>query len=122
MEVDFSNEEALTSAFKQIQIHLDKVEELGIKPDMSDEEEDALVLQLAEDKALAEGETDWKKYTKGQRFYVKSLVKDLNMDEDELLEYHYKKAFAEVATQTEMQTVIKGRLADIRSRLAAKAA
>lgn len=109
------NQEALAIAFKQIGVHLDKIEELKITPDMTDEAVDVLVKSLAEDKALNEGKGTYKDYVKGQRFYVESLIKDAGMEPQALIDHHYKRAFSEVATEEEM-------LGNIESRIAARTA
>ena len=103
------NHEALANAFKQVQVHLDKIEELGITPDMTEDQVDALVKELSEAKALLESSTDWKKHSKGQQFYVEQLVKESGMSNQELLDYHYKRSFAEVATEDEMLQALEAR-------------
>ena len=105
------NQEALAIAFKQIGVHLDKIEELNIAPDMNEESVDALVKTLSEDKALNECKGTWKDYVKGQRFYVESLIRDCNLEPQALVDYHYKRAFSEVATEEEMLGNIEERIA-----------
>lgn len=105
------NHEALANAFKQVQIHLDKIEELGIKSDWSEDQIDVLVKELSQAKALVESKSDWKPFSKGQQFYVETLVKESGMTGQELLDWHYKRSFAEVATEDEMLAVLASRLA-----------
>lgn len=111
----FDNKEALSAAFKQVQIHLDKIEELGIKSDWTEDQIDTKVKELSEEKALLEGETDWKKFSKGQQFYVELLVKESAMTNKDLLEYHYKRSFADVATEDEMMAVLDARRPEVQA-------
>lgn len=105
------NQEALASAYKQIGIHLDKIEELDITADMDNKTKLELIKRLSEEKALTMDEgKDWKKYSKGQTFYVESLIKDAGRGPEELIEYHYKKFFSEVATEAEMLEQLNKRL------------
>lgn len=108
--MELPNKEALSQAFKQVQVHLDKIEELSIVPDMSEDAIDTLVKELSENKALIEGKDDWKPFSKGQQFYVEQLVKESGMEPRALLEYHYKRSFADVATEDEMMEVLMLRM------------
>ena len=103
--MNFKNHEALASAFKTISVHNEKIEELDLYSDMTEDEVDTLVQNLSEIKAISEGKTidKWKEFSKGQQFYVEALIKEISMTDDELLTFHYKRAFSEVATEEEMR-------------------
>ena len=105
----FENKEALATAFKQVQVHLDKIDEMDITADWTEDQIDTKVKELSEEKALLENSTDWKKFSKGQQFYVEQLVKEAGMSNEDLLKYHYKRAFADVATEDEMLQVLNQR-------------
>lgn len=108
MEESELNDEAVTSAYKQIAIHNEKIEELDLYADLTEDELDVIVKTLSEIKAMSEGKTidEWKKYSTGQQFYITSLVKEIKMTDDELFDFHYRKAFADVGSLAEKKEMI----------------
>lgn len=93
--------QALASGYRRAVGKLNKIAELGITPDMSAEDQDALVKLLADKKALAEGK-DWKKFVSGQRWYVEELVRFSGMTDEEMLDHEYQMSFPDVASEDEM--------------------
>jgi hypothetical protein len=73
---------------------------------------------------MSEGKTidEWKKYSSGQQFYVESLIKEISMTDDELFDYHYRKAFADVGSLEEKKEMISQMRTDRSKRPAATAA
>jgi hypothetical protein len=108
MEESDLNDEAITSAYKQIAIHNEKIEELDLYSDLTEDEVDDIIKNLSEIKAISEGKTidEWKKYSTGQQFYVTSLIKEISMTDDELFDFHYRKAFADVGSLAEKKEMI----------------
>ena len=79
-----------------------KIKELGITPDMTEDQIDGQVKYCAEMKALKEGVEDWKQYLKGQRWYVEDLVAFSKLDAQARLDLEYKNSFPDVATEQEV--------------------
>ncbi len=118
------NEEAVTAAYKQIAIHNEKIEEFDLYADLTEDEIDVIVKDLSEMKAISEGLAldKWKKFSKGQQFYVTSLIKEISMTDDELFDFHYKKSFADVGSLAEKKEMISEMRSKDRSKRPAAAA
>lgn len=99
------NQQAFAIALKRALAKSKKIKELGIKPDMSIEEQDQLVLSLAKGK-VTEGKT-LKDFTKGQEWYVQDLVKFSALTAEERLDLEYSVAFPEVASPEEGLDALK---------------
>ena len=82
-------EELLPLSYKQSKTIIAKIVELGITPDMTDEDKDKLVVKLAKDKAKESGKP-YTAHLKGMEWYVNSLVEKSAKDAKELLETQYK--------------------------------
>jgi len=95
------NQHALALAFKKAKAKSNKIKELGIHPDMSEQEIEAMIIAQAKAKAEADGD-DWTTHIKGMRWYVESLVNFSGLSAQERLDTEYEDAFAEVASEAEM--------------------
>ena len=93
--------EAMSAACADGMAKLEKIKQLGITADMSQEDQDLLVEQLSETKAI-ETETDIKDVRPGQRWYVESLVEFAGMDPKDQFEHLYRKKFASQANEAEI--------------------
>ena len=82
-------EELLPLAFKQSKAIIAKIAELGITPNMSEEEKDKLVISLAKEKAKETGKP-YTSHLKGMEWYVRSLAEKSALSAKELLETQYK--------------------------------
>ena len=96
------NAHALSMAYRRAVAKSLKIKELGIEPDMTEEQIDGQVKYCAEMKALKEGTEDWKQYLKGQRWYVEDLVAFSKLDAQARLDLEYRNSFPDVATEQEM--------------------
>ena len=96
------NAHALSMAYRRALAKSLKIKELGITPDMTEDQIDGQVKYCAEMKALKEGVEDWKQYLKGQRWYVEDLVAFSKLDAQARLDLEYKNTFPDVATEQEM--------------------
>ncbi len=92
--------------------------------DLTEDEIDVIVKNLSEMKAISEGLAleKWKKFSTGQQFYITSLIKEINMTNDELFDYHYKKSFADVGSLAEKKEMISEMRSKDRSKRPAVAA
>lgn len=95
------NQQVLAAAFKKAKRKLKRIKELGIKPDMTEEQIDEIVVRLAEAKAIEDG-VPVKEHLDGQQWYVESLVSAAGMTSQELLDHEYEESFADLASEDEM--------------------
>lgn len=93
--------EAMASACADGMAKLEKIKTLGITADMSQDDQDTLVEQLSQIKAI-DTETDIKDIRTGQRWYVESLVEFAGMDPKDQFENLYRKKFAQQANEAEI--------------------
>lgn len=98
--------EAVSAACQDGIAKLEKIKQLGITADMSQEDQDALVEDLATAKAL-ETEADIKDVRSGQRWYVESLVEFAGQEPEDQFETLYRKQFARTANEAEILDVFK---------------
>jgi hypothetical protein len=96
------NPQARALAFKKCKGKLLKIKELAITPDLSEEDIDTLIENLAVAKAEAKGTTDMSEYVTGQRWYVEGLVKFSGMSTEEQFQAEYDDSFADTASEVEM--------------------
>ena len=96
------NPHGLALGFRRARAKSNKIKELGINADFTEEQIDELVKTLSEAKAKAEGKDDWKPYSKGQQWYVEDLVRFASMTPREKLDYEYDQAFPDTADEDEM--------------------
>ena len=102
-------EELLPLSYKQSKAIIAKIAELGITPDMADEEKDKLVVKLAKEKA----ETSGKPYTshlKGMEWYVNSLVEKSALEGKELLETQYNEMLPYNSSFDELAAMLEGEM------------
>jgi hypothetical protein len=99
------NQQVLAIAFKKAKRKLQRIKELGITADMSEDAIDSLVTQLAEAKAV-EAEAPVKDFLDGQQWYVESLVTASGMTSQELIDAEYEDSFADAASEDEMSEVL----------------
>ena len=102
--------DALSLAYKRVMGKNRKIAELKITPDMTENEADGLITELATAKADATG-TDWKKELAGQRWYVEDLFAFCSMTAKERLDHEYEKSFPDVADEDEMLKAIEASMA-----------
>lgn len=98
--------EAVSAACSDGMAKLEKIKQLGITSDMSQEAQDELVEALSAAKAL-ETETDIKEVRSGQRWYVESLVEFAGLEVEEQFDALYRKQFARQANETEILDVFR---------------
>jgi len=100
------NQQVLATAFKKAKRKIQRIKDLNIRPDLSEEEIDQIVTNLATAKALeTEGKTV-KDFLDGQQWYVEELIKASSMTGEELVNAEYDDSFADVATEAEMFDVL----------------
>lgn len=95
------NQHALALAFKKAKAKSNKIKELNIHSDMTEQEIEDMIVMQAKAKAETAGD-EWTTHIKGMRWYVESLVKFSGLSAKERLEVEYEDAFAEVASEAEM--------------------
>ncbi len=95
------NPEVTAMAFRQAKRKLRKIEQLGITSDMSEDDIDAKIMDLAEAKAI-EASAPVSDFVAGQQWYVESLVAFAGMTPIERLNVEYEEAFPEVASEEEL--------------------
>jgi hypothetical protein len=100
------NQSVLTSAFKKAKAKIKRIQELGIRADMTEDEIEEVVVALATAKALENEGKTVKDYLDGQQWYVESLVKAAGLTGQELLDSEYEEAFADNASEDEMLTAL----------------
>ncbi len=110
------NAMAKTIAIRRAVAKSGKVKSLGITPDMTVKQRDAIILQLSETKAMEEGKS-LDEFLKGQEWYVKDLqafaalggkqgakestVDFLKRQAQARFDHEYAQAFPEVASEEE---------------------
>lgn len=94
--------EAMTIAYRRAVGKTTRINTLGISSNMTEDETNNMIKQLAMAKADRENAHDWKQFVKGQRYYVESLQKFSGLNAHERLEYEYSQAFPEVADECQM--------------------
>ena len=109
--MDDKNPQAMALGFKRARAKTLKIKELGITSEMSEDAVDELVKKLAELKAEAEL-GDWKKYVKGQRWYIEDLIEFSKLKGRERLDYEYKQAFPDTADEDEMLDALEHLMSD----------
>ena len=95
------NPQALALAYKKCKGKLLKIKDLGITPDMKEDDIEKLIENLATAKAV-EKETNIAEVVAGQRWYVEGLVKFSGKTIEEQLQEEYEDSFAESASESEM--------------------
>jgi N-methylhydantoinase A/oxoprolinase/acetone carboxylase beta subunit len=98
--------EAVSAACQDGIAKLEKIKQLNVTADMSQEAQDELVERLSEAKAI-EMECDIKEVRSGQRWYVESLVEFAGQEPEEQFDTLYRKQFARQATETEILDVFR---------------
>jgi len=93
--------EALASAYRRAVAKSSKIKELGISPDMTDEELDSTIELVAKAKADRDG-VEWTTLVKGQRWYINDLKDFSELTANERLELEYTNSFPDVASELEM--------------------
>ncbi len=92
----FNDQKIEAIAYKKAVAKSKKIEEFGIYPTMPEVEQDALVLKLRDAKMKTEEGLNLKDVTRGQRFYVDSLIKFSGMTATQKWEHEYNDLFAEL--------------------------
>lgn len=100
------NPQALAIAFKKCKGKTQKIKELGITPDITEDDVETLIELLATMKATEDGSTI-ADHVKGQRWYVEGLVKFSSLTPEQKLEAEYQDAFADTASESEMLEAIR---------------
>ena len=95
------NPQALALAFKKCKGKLLKIKELGITPDMSEADIEAMVERLSTAKAVEQNK-NVAELIAGQSWYVESLVKFSAKSVEKQLEAEYNDSFADSASEAEM--------------------
>lgn len=98
--------EAVSATCADGMAKLEKIKQLGITSDMSQDSQDELVERLSEIKAI-ETETDIKDIRAGQRWYVESLVEFAGLEPEDQFEHLYRKQFAKQANEAEILDVFR---------------
>jgi len=108
-------QEALAQAYRAVVSKTLKLKALGITPDMSEEDIDALIETLAKAKAEKVG-GDWTKQVTGQRFYItdpeRGLIAFSAMSAQQRIDYEYADAFPDVADEDTMLSELEALMAD----------
>ncbi len=99
------NPQVTATAFKKAKAKMKKIAQLSITPDMSEDEIDAIVMDLAEAKAI-ENNAPVGDFVKGQQWYVQSLVDFSGMTPQERLDLEYEDVFGEVASEEELLALL----------------
>ena len=99
------NPQAQASASKRAIAKSRKITELKITPDLTVEEQDELVLRLADAKGVEAG-TSRDGFIKGEEWYVKDLMTFSAKTAQERFDYEYNQAFHEVASEDEVVDII----------------
>ena len=100
------NQKVAAQAFKKTKRKLQRIKELGITPDMTEEQIDKIVVDLATAKALDNEGSTVEDHLDGQQWYVESLVKASGMTSQEVFEAEYDDSFADVASDDEMFSLL----------------
>ena len=100
------NPQVMATAFKKGRAKLKKIEQLGIVADISEDDIDTIVMNLAEAKAI-ENSAPVADYVKGQQWYVQSLVDFAGLTAAERLDFEYNDCFAEVASEEELVAMLE---------------
>lgn len=87
---------ATTVALKNAVQKATRIKELGLTPDMSQEDIDRVITDLATAKALISGQK-MSGFISGQEWYVNSLIAFSKLSSEEKLEAEYKRALIETA-------------------------
>ena len=95
------NQTALALAFNRARAKKKKIAELGITPEMTEEDIEALVIEYANHKASKE-KGDVEDHLKGVEWYINDLVEFSKMSTAEQLDHEYNECFGEVASEDEM--------------------
>lgn len=104
---EIMNPEARSAAFRSAMAKKNKIEELCITADMSEEAKETLISKLCEIKALETGRP-FTEFEEGQTWYVEGLITFAGMSAEKRLESEYNKAFSEVASEEEMLAALAG--------------
>ena len=100
------NQQVLASAFKKSKRKLQRIAELEITPEWTEDQIVELTKSLAEAKAIEEG-VDMRDHLDGQEWYVRSLVAASAMTPQKLLDKEYEDTFADVAEEDEMVSALE---------------
>ena len=95
------NPQAMALAYKKCKGKLQKIQELGIHPEIEEESVELLIEQLSEAKAKEVG-GKMADFVKGQRWYVENLITASGMELPALFDAEYQDAFADSASEDEM--------------------
>ena len=99
------NPQVMATAAKKAVSMLARIQQLGITSDMSEDDKDALVMNLAEAKAI-ESELPVGDFVKGQEWYVQNLVDFAGMTPLQRLDDQYNDCFYEVASEEEILAML----------------
>lgn len=97
---------ASTLAFKKCKGKVLKVAELGITPDMPENQREALIETLANIKVVEDG-VEFKDAVKGQRWYVESLIKFSGLEPQAQFDAEYDMAIEDTASEDEMVDILR---------------
>jgi len=99
------NPQVMATAAKKAVSMLARIQQFGITADMSEDDTDALVMNLAEAKAI-EAELPIGEFVKGQEWYVESLKLFQGMTPLQRLDNQYNDCFFEVASEEEILAML----------------
>ena len=104
------NTSALAAAYSNLEKMAVRISKYGIRPDLSEDEFNAISKKMAEDKAELLGEADpdaWKKYDRGQGMYLKNIQRKMQLDAETALDEEYKEQYALYASPEELEESVK---------------
>jgi len=104
------NPEALALAFKKCRSKIQKIQALGITPDMPEEAQDKVINDLATARALQDGKTVDDVF-EGQAWYVQNLIEFSGLSVENQLEAEYQDTFATTASEPELIDALKALVA-----------
>ncbi len=104
------NPQVMATGGRQARSMLDKVEQLGITAEMSEDDMDALVLRLAEAKAI-EQDKPMKGFVSGQNWYVGQLIAFAGMTPLERLNFKCEEVFYDIASEEEILATLADKAA-----------
>ena len=95
------NQQVLATAYRKAKHKLVRIAELGITRDMDEDAVDDIVMRLSMAKALQE-DRPVSEFTRGQQWYVESLVKFSGMTPLDRLDTEYEDCFADSSSKEDM--------------------
>lgn len=91
----------LATAYRRVVAKTNRIKELGLNTDLTEEQINEIIEARARAKAETEG-GEWTTYVKGQRWYIEDLIKFSELGALDALEYEYMQSFPDAATEFEM--------------------